>query len=262
MKKLTLTLLTVAAMGIINTPTFANTKNTSAMGPWYAYVGTGYAWSLNAGINNPNPAAWDFANEGYDSNLGHGGFYSIGFGRNICEYLHMDLSYTNYATLHYQKYQTGEGSSIGSTGNTRTRFFDLDSQSILLNFALLPAEEQFSAHLGGVYISPFINAGIGIGFNRVGNFHTVASNGAVTTIADPNNTANFAWQGSLGLTMHPDCSHLFLDVGYRYYDGGHFESDNVFTINTGGASGAKVQAQPMRGKFTSNQVFANLRYLF
>jgi len=254
--------LALSAAVVVSSSAATKTNNEATMGPWYAFVGTGFAWTLNTGVSNPDPTNWDFANEGYDSDLGHGGFYSLGFGRSITDYLHLDLSYTNYATMHYQKYQTGQGTKIGSTGNTRTRFFDVDSQSVLINFILQPIEGTFTAQLGDVSVFPFIGAGIGAGFNRVTNFHTVSSLGSVTTIGDPNNNTDFAWQGTVGLTAHPNCSHLYLDVGYRYFDGGKFKSADVFTINTPGSLGAKASAAPLQGRFKSNQAYANLRYMF
>lgn len=240
-------------------------KSEPACFPWYVLLGTGYAWSEKVGTSNPDPHIWDFANEGYDARIGNEAFYTLGIGREIGDYLNTDLSYTSFSQFHYQKNQTGSSTSNpGFTGNSRTRFYDLDNKNVLINLMLHPAySSRFILQVGEMNIIPFIGAGAGIGINRVGNFHTVTQEGATTSISKPETTTAFAWQGSAGLSLHPEKSHFFFDLGYRYYDGGKYETSDEALVNVGGANGTLLTNLPRwKGRLTTNQIFANVRLAF
>lgn len=74
--------------------------------PWWGTIGTGYSWTNEPGIVNPNPLTWDAANEGYDSSLGNRGFYTFALGKQVHEYIDVSLSYLVHEQFNYQKFQT------------------------------------------------------------------------------------------------------------------------------------------------------------
>ena len=112
-------------------------------------------------------------------------------------------------------------------------------------------------------MTPFVSGGIGVGFNRISNFHTVGtvvlptnSVGSTTSIGNPVSKTSFAWQGSAGINIQPTSSHLSANLGYRYYDGGNFEGPGViYNPNDGWGAGA-----PWKGSLKANQIFVEFKY--
>jgi opacity protein-like surface antigen len=222
---------------------------------WYGLFGTGYAYSMKANIDHPG-GIWDPATEGYDSNLGGSPFFTLGFGRAFLDYLRFDTTYTFYQGFHYQKHQSGEGNTPGFTGVNRIRFFDLDHQSVLFNLSLYP-EKHFYFSAIDLDISPYLGVGIGAGFSRVYNFHTVAyarEVGSTTSLGNKHTRSAFAWQASAGIRLHPTDSCFSFDIGYRYYDGGRFHSSSTIYMNTPDFQGVPSEVNPWKGKLRTNQI--------
>ena len=223
--------------------------------PLHGFVATGYAWSMEAGIDNPLPGFWDPSNEGYDSTLGNVSFFTLGFGYRFWKILDVDFNYNFYNTFHYQKRQT---SLTGESGLVRMRFFDLDNQSGMLNFSLYP----YAISLGctRMELIPFIGMGIGISSNQVSNFYTVGDDvagvGSTTSIGNPNTTIAFAWQGMGGFRIHPKNSMLSADIAYRYYNGGRFVCSN--TITSFADNGEQFRGKPWKGVLQTNQLYFSL----
>lgn len=235
-------------------------------GGWYGVVGAGYAFSMDAGIKNPDPNFWDFSNEGYDSDLGGSPFFFIGFGKTFCGSWSLDLTYSYYNTFHYQKYQTGSSGTEGFTGAARTRFFDLDHENVLLNLSYNPQWDCLSYRFCQVRVSPVVGLGIGVGINHVDNFHTFGynqrvANGNPTSIGERNTKASFAWQALAALRFQLAC-RFDLDIGYRYYQGGWFEGPSQITLNTPDVLGGVTSAEPWEGKLKANEVYLNLIFRF
>ncbi len=232
--------------------------------PFYGIVGTGYAWTMDPGIDNPNPADWDPSLQGYDNSFGGSPFLMIGLGREYFDLLHIDLSYTYYQTFHYQKYQTGVASTPGFTGSERMRFFDLDHQNILFDVSVYP----WSLQVLNVKVTPFAGAAIGVGFNQVTNFHTVgydssAGVGSTTSIGTTGVRAVFAWQVSAGVRIKPDLQHLSFDFGYHYYNGGSFTGPSNVMVNAspfnGGISSGNA---PWTGTLKANEFYFTLNLAY
>lgn len=230
--------------------------------PWFASIGTGYSWTRQPGIVNPDPSVWDAATQGYDANIGNRGFYSFAIGKQIQEYVDISLSYINNEPFQYQKFQsTADNSTIGFTGNERNRFFSLTNRALLANAFVHPA--QAWAHLAGVDLTPFAGAGIGVAHNRVQNFYTVGmvntgnvAIGSTSSIGRPENKDSLAWQASVGLGFRPVQSHLSVDAGYRYYDGGKFHGPTSIYTNTAGF----LATTPLAGRLQANQLFVEFKY--
>lgn len=231
---------------------------------WYGILGIGYAWSQKAGINNPDPAEWDASIQGYNANLGGAPFTKIGFGRKFLYYLRADATYTFFDTFHYFKFQTGVSDTVGFTGDNRTRHFDLDNQNLLFNLSFYP-EKHF--HLTGLSldISPYIGGGIGVSFYRVSNFYTVAETdgvGSTTSIGDSVNNNAFAWQGLVGIRVHPVKSCISFDAGYHYFYGGTFKGPTMIYSNDSTFLGAATYAPAWKGKLKTHQLNLSFNYAF
>ncbi len=227
---------------------------------WYGIVGAGYAFSEDTGINNPDTSFWDAANEGYDTDLGESSFSYIGIGKQFCQWMNFDATYSYYQTFHYQKYQTG-------TGAARTRFFDLDHQNALFTFSIDPRWDCLSYTLCNVSLRPIVGVGIGVGIHHVDNFHTVVYNstgkgGSTTSIGDRVTTTSFAYKLLAALRFDFACSPLFLDIGYSYYDGGRFEGPSTIVLNDVTFTGSSDSGSPWKGDLKTNQVYVNLGFCF
>ncbi|KTD37361.1 hypothetical protein Lmor_0553 [Legionella moravica] len=229
--------------------------------PWFVSIGTGYSWTDKSGIVNPDPGFWDNASQGYDGDLSDEGFYSFAIGKQVHPYIDLSVSYFNNEDMDYQIFQTGASGTPGFTGSVRNRFFTLNNKSVLANIILhnnTPYTAPWSLN-----VMPFISGGIGAGYNKVNNFHTVgivplsATNiGSTTSIGNETTRTSFAWQGSVGLNFQPVSSHLSANIGYRYFSGGTFEGpDYVYTNSDGWSYGA-----PWKGTLTANQLFVEFKY--
>lgn len=231
---------------------------------WYGKIQTGYAYSIKAGINNPNPNEWDASIQGYDARLGGSPFVEVGFGRSFAYYLRADVSYTFFDTFHYEKFQTGISQTEGFTGDHRVRFFDLDHQNIMFNLSLYPEKHAYFS-FWGLDFSPFIGIGVGAGFSRVSHFYTVAyasSIGSTTSLGLKTNKSSFAWQGFGGFRIHPCASFMNLDLGYRYYDGGKFRGPSNVYVNTADFQGAPALSTPFEGKLKTHQFIISFNFWF
>lgn len=267
MKKLLVLLCSVCSFGVFAYPPSFDEYEIGCCENWYGVVGAGYAFSFEAGIDNPDPASWDFANQGYDDDLGGSPFFMIGFGRTFC-CLNFDVTYSYYQTFHYQKYQTGAGATPGFSGNARTRYFDLDHQNVIFDLTLDPVWDCVNWRFCSLNLRPIIGVGIGLGVNRITNFHTVgfdavANVGSTTTIGEPHTKTTFAWRALAALRIGLNsCLPLTLDIGYRYYDGGYFEGPSSFVVNTDGVDGGILSAAPWEGNLKTNEVYLCLNYGF
>lgn len=225
---------------------------------WYGIIGAGYAWSMNTGIENPDTSFWDPAIEGYNANLGNSPFITIGVGKTFCNMFCFDVGYSYYQTFHYQKFQTGTADTMGFTGSSRTRFFDLDHMNVLANFSYYST--CFAYDFCFARFTPFVGAGIGLGINRVSNFHTVGLTnnvGSTTSIGRATTKTSFAWQATGGIEIRPTCSALSIDIGYHYYDGGRFEGPSLILSNT---LGTAQNGSPWKGRLKANEVFLTLNF--
>lgn len=239
------------------TKTKGPSENPTISHPWFSYMGMGYAWSAK-GIEKVQTDWYPYSPEGYNSTFGNSSFYFIGLGRAIIKYLSADLSYTNYETFNYQKFQSG--------CSPRTRFFNLDNQSVLVNFTLLrPSAGWFELNLKDFFLAPFLGGGLGVGINDINHFYTILSSeedpGKQSSIGDPRTTHAFAWQVFAGLNLYTSSKQMFFDIGYKYYDGGTFKSPNKVTGNaTGEETRHKISA--WKGRLKTQQIFGSLRFAF
>ena len=232
--------------------------------PWYGLVQTGYAYSFDAAIANPDPKFWDVAKQGYNAHLGGSPFLAVGFGRSLLYYLRLDVAYTYFQGFHYQKFQTITQSPSESLGSNQIRYFDLDHQNVMFNFSLYP-EKYAKFSVAKLEISPYMGMGIGAGFFRMMNFHTVAYSGGVgstTSIGTKKNTAAFAWQGFAGIRLQPEKSCMNIDLGYRYYHGGKFIGPDFIYVNNKALEGRAISGAPWKGKLRANEWTFSFNFWF
>lgn len=253
----------LAALGLVTVlPLKAGTMgDTLPAYPWFASIGTGYSWTNLPGIDNPDPAQWDYASQGYDAPIGNRGFYTFAIGKQVHNYVDVSLSYLAHENFNYQQFQSGTSSTPDFTGNQRTRYFTLNNRALLINGFLHPARSW--AQFINFELMPYVGAGIGYANNKVDNFYTIGNTtvsgvaiGSTDSIGDPNSKNSFAWQGTIALSIRPQQSHFSLNTGYRYFDGGSFDGATSIYTNANGY----VNADPWTGRVKANQVFVELQY--
>ncbi len=235
-------------------------ETTMTENPWYGSIGAGYSWTSLPGINNPNSSEWDASIEGYNSSLGNRGFYTFEIGKQVQHYVDVSLMYLNHETFNYQMFQQGISSTEGFTGGERNRYFNLNNRALLISGFLHPDHNWYK--ISTIALSPFIGGGVGYALNQIDNFYTVGTVnvsgtavGSTSSIGNQVSTNSFAWQASAGLSIRP-INHLSLDVGYRYYDGGNFETSNAVYANSGGLNAAT----PWSGHLAANQLFVDFKF--
>lgn len=236
--------------------------------PWYGVVEVGYAWGTHSGVDNPDPSFWDASDQGYDALFSNSPYLTVGYGRSFCDLFLFDVGYSIYQPFHFQKYQvTTSTTTPGFTGTSRTRFFDLDHQNVLFNFELFSPSMCSWASCWGNF-TPYVGVGIGVGINRVSNFHTVGFRsivagtgiGSTTTIGRPVTTTNFAWQATAGLRFNPHGSALSFDVGYHYYSGGWFKGPTQLVSNSDSVLGGFNNGAAWEGRLRTNQLYIALNF--
>lgn len=241
----------------------ADEVKTVSDSPWFGFAETGYAWSIKTGTKNPDSSFWDDAAQGYNTRLNGASFITVGFGRSFYnEMIDASVLYGQLGVLHYQKYQTGSSTTPGFTGNARTRLFNVEHQHALIRMGL-DAKKYLSCTIWNVAFSPVGSIGIGVGVNNTSNFNTVAYNstmmvGSTTSVGKPVTKTTFAWEGSLGIRVQPEQSHVGMKLGYNYLDGGKFRCPSVVMLNTSDVQGGQRSGAPWKGSVRTHQILFSL----
>lgn len=235
----------------------------------FVLLGSGASASRDARLSVDTPP-WDAANEGYGGNLSHSVLYTAGLGYVFCPLVSSDIEVTYRPSFTYNKFQTAvAGASNPGVLGAKTREFDLSDTSIMGNVFLNGEGANLFACLNRCTIlQPFIGGGIGVAYNHLSNFHSVLEETSslgpgssnVASIMNANTNTAFAWQLMAGAELLN--RHKWgIDVGYRYFDGGRFKSNN-YLVDVPGGSTTPVTITPWSGRLTANEVFANLKYRF
>jgi opacity protein-like surface antigen len=234
--------LNAASMGI-----------TDLENPWYGSIGTG--------LNNARGSEWDTPVEsGYNnSNLASRGFYTFEIGKQVQHYVDVSLLYLNHETFNYQMYQQRIATTGKIANNASNPTVNLNNRALLVSGFLHPDHDWYK--ISTVSLSPFIGGGVGYALNQIDNFYPTGS--APTRKAGITSNSSiavnsFAWQASAGLSIHP-ITHLSLDVGYRYYDGGAFDTTNPAFTNTHSSNSLSLTT-PWAGHVSTNQLFLDFKY--
>lgn len=232
----------------------------------------GTSFSMDSNLDVPDGSAnaapgggmWDAAPQGYGGDVGNSQNVGIGFGYNATPLVSVELNYNSRPSFSYAQYQTPSPSSIGP----RTRYFDLENESIMLNGVvhLDQISNRLKFSIGSLSINTFVDAGLGYSRNTVKNLHSVATNtGYVFSMMDSNTVTSPSYQLGFGVTTALD-SFWELRLGYRYFNGGEFKSSNYITDDPDNLHPSNPSAGTLvpvwSGTLQANELYAKLAYHF
>jgi len=252
------------------------------------YRGVGYivaAIPMSAHLDNPNTAQFN-TTSGVTSDNNSTKLSKLASGVGLAVYrdcfwdwLQAGVSYEFYTPLYYAKHETNAAISTGVAVGAATEYlgpnyersFTLNNQSALFNLEFgLP--RNWAWEVGSMSITPIIGAGVGLGVNTVSNFQAVgwsaatgSSNLQLTTISRPKTHVSFAWQVNAGFNFRPVDSDLSFSLAYRFYDGGHFETQSNFMLNDSVSAidfGKEVALTAWTGRLRANEVVMCLDFQF
>lgn len=209
--------------------------------PWFLEFGSGVSWSNTSEIK-VDPNHWNPSPNGYNSRLGTVPIYTAGIGYTLSPLVSIDASYSFRGIYKYNKHQIAQPSNLPNPFGDRTRYFDLTSNSIMVNGTLYGQGWSdrlvYDMHDYG-FIQPVVGGGIGVSYNTISNFHTVLDGSlGVTSAMQDLTTVSFAWQLNAGLEWKKD--RFSFDVGYRYFDAGSFKSNNALITRLDAFTGAPI----------------------
>lgn len=208
-----------------------------------------------------DPIYWDVSDNGYNAKLGTAPMVGAEGGISFYDIMSLGARVNYRSKFSYCKFQTSQSTSTPNFLGDKTRFFDLDNTSFMINLIVNRTKTGYGYSSSSCTITPY--AGLGIGFARstIYNFHsTLASTvsvGNFTTNSvnsimalDANNS--FAWDAQAGVNFS-FCDSLSISIAYRYFDSGNFKSNNYITnIPTGFDSPIEVPA--WAGKLRANEL--------
>ncbi|STX49158.1 Uncharacterised protein [Legionella hackeliae] len=222
---------------------------------FYIELGSGVSFSSRAGIS-ADTSFWDASPQGYNADLGNAPLFTAGLGYRVNNWFSFDITATNRSLYSYKKFQASTATSTINFQGNKTRFFDLSSNAVMLNSTLYGralADHLLMHVTSNSTLEPILGAGIGTSYNTVSDFHSVLANSnTVASIMQDNSRYAFAYQLMAG--MEWQYKRLSVDVGYQYFDGGRFETNNyVF------ASSTPLIAPPWTGHLKTNEIFAAIK---
>lgn len=236
----------------------------------YILGGVGISFSNNANIA-ADDTFWDPSPQGYNATLGNSEFYDIGLGYNISPAVSVQVTDTYRPSYAYRKVQTPVGGDTPGFLGGKTRYFNLDDNALLATVILHGAglSDKLAWSIGQTsMLQPFAGIGLGVAYNTVSNFHSEPQSPpasapkkdipSVASMMTPYTSHTLAYQGLLGLELtHKNMS---LDFGYRYFNGGQFQSNTYITDPVSGYNYPTV-TPAWKGTLTANEVFVDLRYI-
>ncbi len=265
--------ISCAVLAIISNVSFAGTmgevKSCSDLScmPWFLEFGTGASWSKTAKISPDILSGWNSSPDGYNSTLGTVPLYTAGIGYTISPLASVDASYTFRGIYDYNKHQRIYNSALPNPIAPRTRYFDLNSNALMVNGTLYGqgwsdklAYEMDNAGL----IQPVIGGGVGVSYNTISNFHSVLDgiNGVPSAIMQDLTKASFAWQLNAGLELKKD--RFSFDIGYRYFNAGTFISNNaiITPITASGIPIMTIAVPAWSSNLSANELYFTVKVAF
>jgi opacity protein-like surface antigen len=245
----------VCVAGILTITAFAVEPSQAQIltGPLYIRGDVGWSGSTGANVHDrnfpadhvikgPNGFAGDF------DDIGSGWLAGIGVGTQFLPGIRADLVYT-----YRGDYELDENDHAAQSTHFKA---NLHSSSVMANgYADFPFDPN---------ISGFVGLGIGWANVNVGDFRATGNLAVNQPGPTPPFTANFpggsqdnfAWQAMAGLTFTIPAGPA-IDVFYRWFDGGHFQTDagNVLVNGT-----AVRTYQGAEGALHANEVVLSVRF--
>ncbi|MFI4955973.1 MAG: outer membrane protein [Gammaproteobacteria bacterium] len=188
-------------------------------------------------VTGPNTVTdWDPAPEGYNDNEGDAAVWGGSVGYRVNPNFLTELEVTTRNDYEYEKVQTG--------AYPKTRHFKLNNTSVM---AVGTVQSNYSR-----WFDPFLRVGLGVAFNEVTDFHSTHADGSVSAAMEDNTVSSFAFEVGGGLNFHAT-HNILLSLGYRYFNGGEFESDNKL-------KSPAMDIKPWEGYLRANEVYLAFNY--
>lgn len=233
--------------------------------PFFLQIGVGYSFPLKSKLSL-DKTFWDPAQEGYDSTLSDVPVFEAGLGYHIVPWLDASITTAYRGTYNYKQHQTAlTGTTPGFCG-TKTRYFDVDNYNVMFNLMWRGTGSLAYKFNNNMAIAPFIGGGIGMARNNVFNFHSILGDtNESASIMEPYASYSLAAQGTAGLTWCLN-SRTRLDLGYRFYYGGEYKTNDYLGDVLGGAvkpttpTGRGIISPPWKADLMTNEGFLSLSY--
>jgi opacity protein-like surface antigen len=232
MKRIQYAIASVALIG--NLALIGSGRSEQESPSYYIRVEAGPSFGLCAAIE-PNPIIWDSAQEGYDAKLHTAPMVGLEVGVNFCDLWSVGARANYRSKFSYCKKQTPLNSATNGFLGNKTRFFDLDATSFILNLMINRTDNPYCAlTICKTTLAPYVGLGIGFARTTLYNFHSVRADMAtlgtfitneVGSIMSPNGMNTFAWDAQVGCNIS-FCSNISLGIGYRFFDAGRFKTNN------------------------------------
>lgn len=207
------------------------------------YIGIDGGYSVSSSSTNLRPDMTNAQNyqlffitplnTDFHGDIGSAGMLGGFIGYHVTDTLGVSLNY-DYRDQYNWEVLSRKGTELGSTETYKA---DISIQTLLVNLVL-------NANGSWNGFTPYVNAGIGAAFNRLGNFNnaSVSSPGSSHiptnvfnyTSAD-NSTTSFAWDAGVGID-YALTNKTHLTLGYRFVDAGKLSSSSNFTETVSGRS--------------------------
>lgn len=258
-----------------------NSKEQRPVSQPYGYVRgeIGYSVSLNGNFQI-NANDWTVTNEGYNDDVGNSMVFGLGMGMVYSPILSVGLSAHSRTGFSYSKHQTIKGSPTANPNlffpdlNGWTRTFDLENQSYMVDVFLNRAGKAspYLFDVKGLTIIPYLGGSIGLSVTRLSDFHTVTNSqdnagsfvfNRSRVIMTPKTANHLGWQVQLGLDV-PIRPSVLASLGYRYFDGGTFKSNDYATdlLSDGAIERTYLYSvSPWKARLRSNEIVASLTIL-
>lgn len=215
--------------------------NAGTMGPIVEpcskfYIGVDGGYSVSSLLTNLRPDTTNSQNyqfffvtplnTDYQGGIGSAGMIGGFIGYNLTEQLSVNFNY-DYRGQYSWKALSRYGVELGSTETYKA---NISIQTFLFNLVLSGSDAWHG-------LTPYVNAGIGVGYNSLRNFQNASVNSPSTThpptqiyslTLSNKNISGFAWDAGVGFDYLIG-NNAYITMGYRFVDAGRLRSSSQFT---------------------------------
>jgi opacity protein-like surface antigen len=190
----------------------------------------GYSWSKQFSLKPPSDApctpggaCWDNPLQSFASTMGNSPVFGIRGGYTLNKFITGAVTYdTRNSFDDWGRIFPGDPANFP---DPRHRFINIiRNQTVMADLIITP-------NLSWEKIDPFLNAGIGVAYNRVGSLTSINLNTGSINIISGANMTHFAWQVGAGTNINLS-ENIFLDAGYRLINIGPLQTGNQVIIPT------------------------------
>lgn len=208
-----------------------------------------------------DPIFWDASEDGYNSKLGTAPMVGLETGINFYDILSLGARANYRSKFSYCKFQTSQAVNTPNFLGDKTRFFDLDNTSFMVNLIINRTKDSYGYSSSSCAITPYGGLGVGFARSTLYNFHSTLTStvsvGSFTTnrvnsIMGLNANNSFAWDAQAGVNFS-FCDSLSVSIAYRYFDSGNFKSNNYIT-NIPTDFDSPIETPAWTGKLKTNEL--------